>query len=514
MEPARNKSPATARRSESPAVTGSGRFCRIGFRAITGVKDSRIRIRKNRFSNDLVRDVVNNFLSLFWGYCVIFVQPKEREDRAPVPLIQIPKLIKILRQNPCSYYIPLRVPRNTRINALCIGFIIFLLSFDLCAQSRNGIRTVVIDAGHGGHDPGALGRQSKEKNINLAIALKLGNLIQKNSADIRVIYTRDRDKFVELYRRAEIANKNKADLFISIHCNANKNKSLQGAETYVMGLHRSKANLDIAKLENASILLETDYEATYEGFDPNSDESYILFNLYQNANLERSTAFAALVQQEMTRRLGLVDRGVRQAGFLVLYKTTMPSVLVETGYISNTTDEKFLSSAQGQESIANAIFRAFRSFAAAGDTPSQEKSIAAGQEPAVDPTKPGKRTDSSTTVEESRHGSSPAKEVEPAPAGKEATHPPAGDSPEFRIQIATSDQKLPSSARIFSDFREVRYYRHGGLYKYTVGSYRNLAEAKTKLTKIRSAGYRDSFIVIFRNNERIPQAEADKIMRE
>ncbi|MEI7982392.1 MAG: N-acetylmuramoyl-L-alanine amidase, partial [Bacteroidota bacterium] len=190
---------------------------------------------------------------------------------------------------------------------------VFLLIFpwftELPAQNRLFIRTVVIDAGHGGHDPGAIGHMAQEKNINLSIALKLGNLIQRNLKDVRVIYTRDRDRFVELYRRAEIANENRADLFISIHCNANKMQSLRGAETYIMGLHKSEANLNTAKQENASILLESDYQSTYNGFDPNSDESYIIFSLNQNSNLDQSTDFAAAVQDQMEERVGLNNRG-------------------------------------------------------------------------------------------------------------------------------------------------------------------------------------------------------------
>jgi len=184
------------------------------------------------------------------------------------------------------------------------------------AQKHAALLTVVIDAGHGGHDPGAMGRKAKEKNINLSIALKLGNLIQRSFKEVRVIYTRDKDNFVELFRRAEIANENNADLFICIHCNSNHTKTLKGTETYVMGLHKSQANLEIAKQENSAILLESDYQSTYDGFDPNSDESYITFSLHQNANLDQSSAFAALIQDQMEERVGMNNRGVRQAGLL------------------------------------------------------------------------------------------------------------------------------------------------------------------------------------------------------
>jgi N-acetylmuramoyl-L-alanine amidase len=232
------------------------------------------------------------------------------------------------------------------------------------SQEKTSITRVVIDAGHGGKDPGTIGKKSQEKEVALQIALKLSEEIRSQCKDVTVICTRTTDEFIELHERAEIANRSKADLFISIHCNANPKHTFQGAETYVMGLHRTEANLEIAKKENAAILMEPDYSTNYNGFDPNSDESYITFTLFQNAFLEQSTWFASLVQDEMKDRVGMYDRGVRQAGFLVLYKTTMPSVLVETGFLSNPEEEKFLMSQKGQQYISSAIFRAFRKFKA------------------------------------------------------------------------------------------------------------------------------------------------------
>jgi N-acetylmuramoyl-L-alanine amidase len=232
------------------------------------------------------------------------------------------------------------------------------------SQEKTSITRVVIDAGHGGKDPGTIGKKSQEKNIALQVALKLAEEIRKECKGVTVICTRTTDEFIELHERAEIANRSKADLFISIHCNANPKHTFHGAETYIMGLHRTEANLEIAKLENAAILMEPDYSVNYNGFDPNSDESYITFTLFQNAYLEQSTRFASYVQDEMKDRVGMDDRGVRQAGFLVLYKTTMPSVLIETGFLSNPEEEKFLISQKGQEYISGAICRAFRRFKA------------------------------------------------------------------------------------------------------------------------------------------------------
>lgn len=239
-----------------------------------------------------------------------------------------------------------------------------LVEKNVFSQEKAVITKVVIDAGHGGKDPGTIGKRSQEKNITLKIALKLSEEISSKCKDVTVILTRTTDEFIELYERAEIANRSKADLFISIHCNANPKNTFQGAETYIMGLHRTEANLEIAKKENAAILMEPDYSTNYNGFDPNSDESYITFTLFQNAFLEQSTRFASFVQDEMKDRVGMNDRGVRQAGFLVLYKTTMPSVLIETGFLSNPEEEKFLISEKGQQYIASAICRAFCKFKA------------------------------------------------------------------------------------------------------------------------------------------------------
>lgn len=221
---------------------------------------------------------------------------------------------------------------------------------------------VVIDAGHGGKDPGAVGAKGKEKHINLAVALKTGKYITDNMKDVKVIYTRDDDTYPGLAERAEIANKNKADLFISIHSNALTDKRLYGAETYVLGQTMDDANLQVAMKENSVITLEKDYETKYEGFDPNSVESYIIFSLMQNTYLRQSTEFATMIQSQFRDRVGRKDRGVRQAGFQVLWRTTMPSVLVEMGFITNAEEEKFLVSEQGQDYLASAIFRAFRDY--------------------------------------------------------------------------------------------------------------------------------------------------------
>ena len=223
--------------------------------------------------------------------------------------------------------------------------------------------TLVIDAGHGGKDPGAIGRKSKEKNINLAVALAFGKLVEQNCPDVKVIYTRKTDVFVELDERANIANRNKADLFVSIHVNSTAAKSgPQGTETYTLGMHRAADNLEVAKRENSVITLESNYEQKYEGFDPKSSESYIIFELMQDKNMEQSVNFAKLVQQQFKSTAGRVNKGVYQAGFLVLRATSMPSALIELGYINNVSEEAYLMSAAGQSAMAKSIYNAFKAY--------------------------------------------------------------------------------------------------------------------------------------------------------
>ncbi len=225
-------------------------------------------------------------------------------------------------------------------------------------NNHNALRRVVIDAGHGGRDSGALGANSVEKDINLSISLMTGKFLQELYPEIEVLYTRTDDTFVPLHQRAAFANGHAADLFISIHCNSNPDPRLRGAETYVMGLHKSAENLEVAKTENAVILAEENYQEQYEGFDPDSDEDYIMLNMFQSANIGQSIDFSAIVQEKLAVTGGMRNRGVKQAGFVVLYLTTMPGVLIETGYLSNADDEAYLLDRENQKSIAVAIAEA------------------------------------------------------------------------------------------------------------------------------------------------------------
>jgi N-acetylmuramoyl-L-alanine amidase len=255
-----------------------------------------------------------------------------------------------------------RTVRNIGLTALLLAITLLNSSSTIIPPPEFKVDVVVIDAGHGGKDNGTSGKIMKEKDLALKISLKVGEYIEKNIPGVKVIYTRKDDRYIPLDERADIANKNKADLFICIHANANRNVRAFGTETYVMGLHVDDNNLAVAKRENSVILLDENYHERYEGFDPNSPESYILFTLTQSAYQSSSLSFAQKVEDQFKKRVGRVSRGVKQAGFLVLWKTTMPSVLIETGFLSNSPEEKFLSTEEGQELIASGIYRAFKEY--------------------------------------------------------------------------------------------------------------------------------------------------------
>ena len=245
---------------------------------------------------------------------------------------------------------------------LACGFMFSLTPLAVAGNAPAQQFTLVLDAGHGGKDPGALGKSGKEKNINLAVALAVGKLVEDNLKDVKVVYTRKTDVFIELDERANIANKAKADLFISIHTNAVASKTQhRGSETYTLGMHRAADNLAVAKRENAAIMLEKDYESRYEGFDPKSAESYIIFEFMQDKNMEKSVRLAQLIQNQF-RASGRPDKGVHQAGFLVLRATSMPSCLIELGYITTASEETYLTSDRGVSELATSIYRAIKKY--------------------------------------------------------------------------------------------------------------------------------------------------------
>ena len=253
--------------------------------------------------------------------------------------------------------------KNILVISLLTSFFLFTgFSANAPKAPEFRLKRVVIDAGHGGKDPGALGSYSKEKDIALSVALQVGKYLEQNLPGIEVIYTRKTDVFLDLKERPNIANRNRADLFISIHCNAAGNRGVYGTETFVMGTKNFESNFDVVKRENAVILLEDNYEENYEGFDPSSPESYMIFNLMQKAFLSNSISLASKIETDFNTRVNRSSRGVKQAPFYVLWTTSMPSVLVELGFISNVNEEKFLNSKDGQAYLASAIYRSIKAY--------------------------------------------------------------------------------------------------------------------------------------------------------
>lgn len=362
----------------------------------------------------------------------------------------------------------------------------FVQNSFLWAQKGTKIRTVVIDAGHGGKDPGALSKRVKEKDIALSVALKVGKYIEENVKDVKVIYTRKTDKFIPLYERGEIANRNNADLFISIHCNANNNSSVYGAETYVLGIEekRTKLNMNVAMMENAAILLEDDSSEQYGDFDPKSPESIIGLTLFQEDYLEQSLNFAAKVQQQFSERVGRKDRSVHQAGFLVLWKTAMPSVLIELGYLSNSKEEAFLATEKGQVYLASAIYRAFKEYK-------------------IEFEKENKAYEYRAEILKTNTANEKTEEV------AEITSPK--NELDFRVQFYTSPKQLLLSDPRFKQLTHLSYYQHNGMYKYTSGHFATIDLATVHQGEVRKAGFSDAFVVAFLEGKRITLDEARRI---
>ena len=430
------------------------------------------------------------------------------------------------------------------ISRMLVVWLFAMVFTPLCARSF----TVVIDAGHGGKDPGARGARINEKAINLAVALKLGAFIEERSKDVKVVYTRKTDRFVELDVRADIANRNKANLFISIHTNAVKRgSSVQGTETYTLGLARTDENLEVAMSENSAILLEDNYKQRYEGFDPNSSESYIIFEFMQNRHVEQSISLASEIQKAF-KEVKRVDRGVRQAGFLVLRKTSMPSVLVELGYISNQQEERYLASDEGQRALAGALYQAFvrykrnydRRTGTIMNTSSKQTVLSRETDSAHE-----KAEDASSThkiaeqIEEDeaanapvgseayvayrkRHlesknaaGSAPEKKAQ-APAPVQTTARPEKDAEigshpmmdnlknktVYKVQILTASKLLPSSSSRLKGYKPVGYYVENGIYKYTYGETTSFSEIK-QIRKKLLKDFKDAFIVGFKNGKKV-----------
>lgn len=349
------------------------------------------------------------------------------------------------------------------------------------AQSKKFV--LVVDAGHGGKDYGALGVKSNEKSINLNVALRLGKLVEENFDNVSVVYTRSTDKFVSLQERANIANRAHGNLFISIHTNSidKKNKArmrISGSSTYTLGLHRTNDNFEVAKRENSVISLEDGYKMTYQDFDPNSTESYIIFELNQNRHVDRSIDLATKIQRRFADG-GRKDNGVRQAGFLVLAKTSMPAVLVELDYICNPDQEDFLTSDDGQKQLAQAIFDAFADY------------YAANARYADTLAKSANKTDKSHTA--------PKKSDE-----KKKTLTISPDDIVYKVQFITSAQRLSMRSALFKDMDidKIKSYKEDGLYKYTYGETLDKNEAKRMLDIVRRR-HPEAFIIKLKNGKRI-----------
>jgi len=339
---------------------------------------------------------------------------------------------------------------------MTVKSLIYLLPFIFIASKIEGfsfnlsdpiIKTVVIDPGHGGHDPGCLGSGSQEKKIALKISLKLAELIKKNHPDVQVILTRNQDVFVPLHERAAIANRNNADLFISIHCNYfPSSKKTYGSETYVMGLHTAQHNLEVAKRENAAILLEDNYEKNYE-YDPNSPEGHILLSVFQNAYLEQSITFANFIESHFSKKERR-SRGVKQAGFMVLKETTMPSVLVETGYLSHSEEDQFLKSDQGQQVIAGSIASAFKDYY---NLRAKEKNA-----------------------------------IVIAPVASQ-----------YKVQLAAVGKPVDSGKAPWKDLPyKLVWQKENGMYKYWVEGFQSETEAQQAKEQLKKSGFKDAFVKV------------------
>ncbi len=367
---------------------------------------------------------------------------------------------------------------TNNINIIILLFIAQMLLFpkvSAAIQGKNGNYIIMIDPGHGGRDPGAVGSFSYEKSITLSIALKTGEYLEKNLPNVKVIYTRNTDKFVDLDVRSDMANKNNANLFISIHANSVAGHNVYGTETYVMGNSKDQANLDVAIKENQVILLEDNYSSKYENFDPKSPESYIMFSLMQNIYFKQSTELASMIQNQYKNQIRRYDRGVQQAGFWVLYKTAMPSVLTEIGFISNPNEEKFINSRSGQDSIAISIFRACKEYIS----------------------------------EINRKSAVPGAKPDNQDISRDSLKPdiPTGNKIVFMVQVATSPKKIEIKPANFKNLKDIVQLYSGGRFKYATGGFDEYVEAVSYRKEIEKT-YPDAFVIAVQDNKILPLREA------
>ena len=393
-----------------------------------------------------------------------------------------------------------------KITLLLVAFL-FLAAGMYAANQRF---TLVIDAGHGGHDAGALGAKSKEKNINLNVALAFGRYVERNMPDVRVIYTRTTDVFIPLHDRANIANKANADLFISVHTNAlPAGKIARGFETYSLGMHRAKDNLDVAMRENSVISMEKGFEQTYEGFDPKSSESYIIFEFIQGKNMERSVELARMIQRSVCDSGCRPDKGVHQAGFLVLRETSMPSCLIELGFITTPDEERLLNDNAKVDDIAKGIYEAFAKYKNKYDRSVSVPYRAANRQESTLPKivpdsykeeaenrrvkkqEPVRRTRAAKTDDSDRKADTVASQSRNAPK----------DAPVFKLQIFVGNRNLRKGDAHFKGETEFDSFQEGNLVKYTLGASTNYNEIY-RLRKEKMEKFPEAFIIAFKNGEK------------
>ena len=376
--------------------------------------------------------------------------------------------------------------------------------------------TLVIDAGHGGHDTGAVGAISKEKNLTLKFALAFGRLVEENCPDVKVVYTRKTDKFVELFRRAEIANQNKADLFISIHINAlPKGRVARGFQTYTLGTSKRTGkkngvlqNLEVAKRENSVIFLEKDYKQTYKGYDPNSPESDIMFEFIQDKNMENSVELAKYMQKYVCQATGRQDMGAQQDNLAVLRLSSMPGALLELGFISTRDEEDFMNSSRAETLYARGIFNAFLNYrkrhGGSITIPYMKMDDPVPEPPVVEEARVEPIEAKSVKEPEPEVVEAPQAEVKQPEVKKPETKKPAAnsDAPVFKVQILSSSSKLKSTDARFKGLKDIDCYQDGGMYKYTVGASTNYNEIY-RLRKEVAAKIPEAFIIAFKDGKRM-----------
>lgn len=415
---------------------------------------------------------------------------------------------------------------------LILKYFSVLIIFSITAVSAfagtdNRKFTLVIDAGHGGKDSGAIGHFSKEKNINLKVALAFGRLVEAYCPDVRVIYTRKTDVFIGLERRTEIANENKADLFISVHTNSlPKGRIAYGTETYTLGMARANENLEVAKRENSVITYEANYKEVYQGFDPNRVESYIIFELLQDKNMAKSVELARCIEQQYVSTAGRRTKGVHQGGLLVLRHTSMPAVLTELGFISTPAEERFLNSDEGVRKMSRSLFNGFQAYRKKYDKNAKllpklsEDPVSEVNAVREEPQEKKVEVVKETTAEVKKVSQPKAQKVmQPTVSGNQRETPQseqpkakAQQRPVFKVQLLVADRPLKSNDRRLKGIKPVEYYKEKGMYKYTYGNTTDYNEIvrKHKSVKGKLPG---TFIVAFMNGERMNLHEAIKMFK-